>query len=216
MIAMIDTSSSMEYENMNPIYSAIGLGIRISEKSKLGKRVLTFNSNPEWINLEECCDFVDEVKKINDAAEFGTNADFYKAMNMILNTIIKNKIPAEEVENIVLTVLSDMQFDSNNNSNLNYNYTIREHLKDKFNKAGILVCGKGYKVPHILFWNLRSTTGFPELSYQDNVTMMSGYSPMLLNSFLDVGTNTLKELTPMSMLIKMLENDRYNIVDNFF
>ena len=72
------------------------------------------------------------------------------------------------------------------------------------------VCGKGYKVPHILFWNLRSSNGFPELSYQENVTMLSGYSPMLLNSFIEVGMTALKELTPWNMLVKMLEKERYN------
>ena len=49
---MVDTSASMECDDCNPLYSAIGLGIRIAEKSKFGKRVLTFSSEPNWINLE--------------------------------------------------------------------------------------------------------------------------------------------------------------------
>jgi len=209
MIAMVDTSGSMECENGNPLYSAMGLGIRISEKSKLGKRVMTFNSKPEWVNLEECKDFVDEVVKVRDAG-WGMNTNFHKAMDMILDVIIKNKIPAEDVENIVLTVLSDMQFDSAHTKSSPFNSSVRQILSDKFHEAGVRVCGKGYKVPHILFWNLRSTNGFPELSYQDNVTMLSGYSPMLLNSFVEVGMTALKELTPWNMLVKMLEKERYN------
>lgn len=210
MIAMVDTSGSMEMtEKGNPLYSAMGLGIRISEKSKLGKRVMTFNSRPEWVNLEECKDFVDEVIKVRDAG-WGMNTDFHKAMDMILDVIIKNKIPAEDVENIVLTVLSDMQFDSAPTKSSPYNSSVRQILSDKFHEAGMRVCGKGYKVPHILFWNLRSSNGFPELSYQENVTMLSGYSPMLLNSFIEVGMTALKELTPWNMLVKMLEKERYN------
>lgn len=211
MIAMVDTSGSMECEKGNPLYSAMGLGIRISEKSKLGKRVMTFNSKPEWVNLEECKDFVDEVVKVRDAG-WGMNTNFHKAMDMILDVIIKNKIPSEDVENIVLTVLSDMQFDSAHTKSSPFNSSVRQILSDKFHEAGVRVCGKGYKVPHILFWNLRSTNGFPELSYQDNVTMLSGYSPILLNSFIEVGMTALKELTPWNMLIKMLENERYNII----
>ena len=209
MIAMVDTSGSMECEKGNPLYSAMGLGIRISEKSKLGKRVMTFNSKPEWVNLEECKDFVDEVVKVRDAG-WGMNTNFHKAMDMILDVIIKNKIPAEDVENIVLTVLSDMQFDSAHTKSSPFNSSVRQILSDKFHEAGVRVCGKGYKVPHILFWNLRSTDGFPELSYQDNVTMLSGYSPMLLNSFVEAGMTALKELTPWNMLVKMLEKERYN------
>ena len=111
MIAMVDTSGSMECENNNPLYSAMGLGIRISEKSKLGKRIMTFNNNPQWINLDGCKDFVEEVNTVREAG-WGMNTNFHKAMDMILDVIIKNKVPAEEVENLVLTVLSDMQFDS--------------------------------------------------------------------------------------------------------
>ena len=211
MIPMVDTSGSMECENSNPLYSAMGLGIRISEKSKLGKRIMTFNNNPQWINLDECKDFVEEVNTLRSAG-WGMNTNFHKAMDMILDVIIKNRIPAEEVENLVLTVLSDMQFDQADKieATSKYNNCVRQILIEKFHQAGIKICGKGYKLPHILFWNLRSTSGFPEVSYQENVTMLSGYSPMLLNSFMEAGMKTLKEITPWNMLVKMLDNKRYD------
>ena len=211
MIAMVDTSGSMECENNNPLYSAMGLGIRISEKSKLGKRIMTFNNNPQWINLDGCKDFVEEVNTVREAG-WGMNTNFHKAMDMILDVIIKNKVPAEEVENLVLTVLSDMQFDQAEKTGVvsTYNECVRQILQEKFHQAGIKICGKGYKLPHILFWNLRSSDGFPEVSYQENVTMLSGYSPMLLNSFVEVGMKSLKEITPWNMLVKMLDNKRYD------
>jgi hypothetical protein len=37
----------------DPMNVAIALGIRIAEKSIIGKRVLTFSSKPTWINLED-------------------------------------------------------------------------------------------------------------------------------------------------------------------
>ena len=210
MIAMVDTSGSMECDNNQPLYSAIGLGIRVAEKSKLGKRIMTFHNKPSWINLENCVDFVDEVEMVR-CAGWGFNTNFHEAMNIILDQIIKNKIPAEEIENLVLTVFSDMQYDKSEPHNTNeYNNTVRQILEKKFNEAGIKVCGKGYKLPHILFWNLRSTDGFPELSYQSNVTMLSGYSPMLLNTFIEEGINGIKDITPWKMLINMLNTDRYN------
>jgi len=220
MIAMVDTSGSMEIDNCLPLYSAIGLGIRVAEKSKLGKRVMTFNSNPTWINIDEnnCNDFVDQVQTIQQA-EWGTNTNFHKAMNVILEQVVKNKLTAEDVEDLVLVVFSDMQFDnaeSKKTDTLDINdSTVRRILEDKFYDAGVSVCGKGYKVPHILFWNLRSTTGFPELSYHPNVTMMSGYSPNLLNSFVENGMNSLHDTTPWTMLVKMLDNPRYNILEKY-
>ena len=213
MIAMVDTSGSMEVDNCVPLYSAIGLGIRVAEKSKLGKRVLTFSNTPSWINIDEnnCKDFVDQVNTIR-SADWGANTDFYKAMELILCQIVKHKLSAEEVEELVLVVFSDMQFDASSKNN---NDTVRNVLADKFYEAGLKVCGKGYKVPHILFWNLRTTDGFPELSYQRDVTMLSGYSPNLLNTFVNEGMRSLNDITPWYMLNKMLDNPRYNILEKY-
>lgn len=216
MIAMVDTSSSMENENGNPLFSAMGLGIRIAEKSKLGKRIMTFDTNPSWINLEKCIDFVDEVKTVRSAG-WGTNTDFHKAMDMILDQVKINKIPAEDVEDLVLVVFSDMQFDSMEktyvSSNSETSETIIPIISKKFHDVGIEVCGKGYKMPHILFWNLQSTNGFPELSYQNNVTMLSGYSPSLFNSFIQDSMNGLKDVSPWKILTNILNNKRYIHLD---
>ena len=216
MIAMVDTSSSMENENGNPLFSAMGLGIRIAEKSKLGKRIMTFDTNPSWINLEKCLDFVDEVKTVRSAG-WGTNTDFHKAMEMILDQIKINKIPAEDVEDLVLIVFSDMQFDSMEKNSFSYNSetgeTIIPIISKKFHDVGIEVCGKAYKMPHILFWNLQSTNGFPELSYQNNVTMLSGYSPSLFNSFIQDSMNGLKDVSPWKILTNILNNKRYMHLD---
>ena len=249
MIAMVDTSGSMESENSQPLYSAIGLGIRVAEKSKLGKRIMTFDANPTWVNLDNCKDFVDEVHTVRHAG-WGMNTNFHKAMELILNQIKVNKLEAADVENLVLVVFSDIQFDAaekndefNRPSNINGSscggsytrnscgpndsscgsqrhvqatetQTIRQILVKKFHDAGVEICGKGYKMPHILFWNLRSTNGFPELSYQNNVTMLSGYSPMLLNSFMEDGMTGLRDATPWGMLTKMLDKERYNVLES--
>ncbi len=214
MIAMVDTSSSMEAENSMPLYTAIGLGIRVAEKSMLGKRVMTFNKNPSWINLEHCADFVEEVSMITKSG-WGMNTNFYKAMLLILEQIRLNKIPAEEVEDLVLVVFSAMQFDpleigmGETSWCKPYDETVKQILTKKFHEVGTDICGRGYKVPHILFWNLKSTCGFPEVSYQPNVTMFSGYSPSLLNKFAKKDTPCEDDITPWRMLMTMLNNKRY-------
>jgi hypothetical protein len=85
-------------------------------------------------------------------------------------------------------------------------------MKEKYEVAGIRVHGKPYKPPHILFWNLRSTKGFPTLSNQANSSMVSGYSPALLNTFCEQGMDALLSCTPWSVLEKVLSNDRYKIM----
>jgi ABC-type amino acid transport substrate-binding protein len=75
------------------------------------------------------------------------------------------------------------------------------------------VKGKPYKPPHILFWNLRSTSGFPALSSQQNASMMSGFSPAMLNLFCEQGIDSLQACSPWSLFLKGLENERYSIME---
>ena len=205
MIAMVDVSGSMEGDPMNV---AIALGIRIAEKSVLGKRVMTFSSKPTWINLDGHNDFVPQVEIIKKA-EWGMNTNFYAALDLILDAIILNKMEPEDVQDMVLVVLSDMQMDAGDSSN---KQTLYDTMKTKYEAAGIRVHGKPYKPPHILFWNLRSTSGFPSLCNQQNVSMMSGFSPALLNLFCEQGMSSLEACTPWFLLQRSLENDRYKIM----
>ena len=215
MIAMVDTSESMEYEDRNPLYSAIGLGCRVAEKSKLGRRVLTFNNRPSWINLENSETLCDMVKTINDVP-CGMNANIYKAMNLIIDGIVETKMDIDEVNKLVLVVFSDMQFDRQHDTDTNDTKKIeyvREIIDEKFHSAGMRICGKAYKAPHIIFWNLRSTDGFPELSYRPGYSMMSGYSSHPLNIFTQKELYGIESQTPWKMLKKTLNNKRYNILE---
>jgi hypothetical protein len=205
MIAMVDVSGSMDGD---PLCAAIALGIRIAEKSALGKRVMTFSAKPSWVNLEGHDDFVSQVNIIR-SAEWGMNTNFYSALDTILSAIILNAMPPEDVQDMVLVVLSDMQMDSGDACDKQALY---DTMKAKYEAAGIRVHGKPYKPPHILFWNLRSTSGFPTLSTQMNCSMVSGFSPALINSFCDQGITSLEACTPWSVLEKNLENQRYKIM----
>lgn len=209
MIAMVDVSGSMEGDPMNV---AIALGVRIAEKSMLGKRIMTFSAKPTWVNLEAYPDFISQVDFIKHA-EWGMNTNFHAALDMILDAIIENKMPPEEVQDMVLVILSDMQMDAGDKCNKDALYNTMEK---KYSEAGMRVHGSPYKPPHILFWNLRSTSGFPSLANQKNASMMSGFSPALLNLFCDEGMEALQSCTPWALLNKSLENERYKIMDNFF
>lgn len=206
MIAMVDVSGSMSGDPMNV---AIALGIRIAEKSIIGNRVMTFSSRPTWVNLDGCSDFISKVDVVRHA-DWGMNTNFTAALDMILNAIILNKMTPEDVQDMILVILSDMQMDAGDNCNTDSLYKIMEN---KYADAGMRVHGAPYKPPHILFWNLRSTSGFPSLANQKNASMMSGFSPALLNLFCEQGMDALRSCTPWSLLQKSLENERYKIMD---
>ena len=203
-IAMVDVSGSMEG---NPMHAANAIGIRIAEKSKLGKRVLTFSATPQWVNLEHCNDFVSMSEKI--CTNSGLNTNFYAALDLILDAIIQSKLTPEDVQDMVLVILSDMQIDQ---ADKNSEQPMYDSIKTKYEAAGNRLYGKPFKPPHILLWNLRSTSGFPTMTNQANASMLSGFSPALLNLFCDQGIDALQSCTPWSTLTRSLENERYKIM----
>jgi len=207
MIAMVDVSGSMSGD---PMHAAIALGIRVAEKSILGKRVMTFSANPTWVNLDGYDTFVSMVSVLQ-RADWGMNTDFYKAMKVILDAIIANKLTPDQVKDMVLAIFSDMQIDAcgSNPSSL------MDGINQMYADAGIRLYGKPFQPPHILFWNLRSTSGFPALSTMFGCSMMSGFSAALLNLFCEKGLVALETCSPWSLLVESLAKDRYAILDKF-
>ena len=211
MIAMVDVSGSMDGDPMN---AAIALGIRIAEKSMLGKRVLTFSASPTWINVEKCDNFVEMVDVIKHDSNWGMNTNFYAALNMILDSIVLNKLKPDDVEDMVLAIFSDMQIDDAHDSKSGNMETMMDRIERRYAEEGTKLWGKPFKAPHILFWNLRSTSGFPALSLQKNASMMSGFSPALLNLFCEQGLTALQSCTPWSLFQKSLDNPRYQVLED--
>jgi Mg-chelatase subunit ChlD len=209
LIAMCDVSGSMTCDNSTPLYNAIGLAIRIAEKSCLPGRILTFSEEPSWVNLSGHTDFCSQVRALKKA-DWGGSTDFYKALRRILDAICEANLSHEEVKNMVLVILSDMQIDQA--SPHDTNAVLQGGIKDEYARVGMEMYGEPFDLPHIVFFNLRSTDGFPALTTENNVSMISGYSPVLLNAFCDKGMNALSKCTPWSMLVESLEHPRYKLL----
>lgn len=211
MIPIVDVSGSMCCDNHTPLYYAIGLGLRASEKTHpaFRNRVLTFSSDPAWVRLPEPPSrsdpdhegsFINRVRTIS-RADWGMNTDFFKAMKMILDTLVKNQVPPEQAKGLVLAVFSDMQIDAAQTSS-GTPQAMHTRICEMYAKHG-------YDVPHVLYWNLRTTDGFPSVTTEKNVTMLSGFSPVLLNVLEDKGIEALTEYTPFRMLSEMLDSHRF-------
>lgn len=209
MIAIVDLSETKTEE---AIHLAIAIGIRIAEKSILGRRILLFGSKSFWINLETCDSFTSMVKKINyfKQMDLGIHSNLNSSMDLILNAWIKVNQSPEEIKKLVLVIISDMQMDSfkTNKNNLYW------EIKQKFHNEGMKFYGKSILPPSILFWNVRNTNGFPCLFKQENCFMISGNHTSLLNIFKEGNKNSsFQTHTPWSILIKSLENKRYKIME---
>ena len=89
-----------------------------------------------------------------------------------------------------------------------------ENINRKYYDTGMTYYGVPFNTPNILFWNMRSTNGFPVISKQRNVSMLSGFSPVLLNTFCNKGYNELEKINSYDMLLNILNKDRYLFIEN--
>ena len=146
-------------------------------------------------------------------ANWGMNTNFDAALTLMLNACIENKVPAKEVANFVLVILSDMQID---HADYHANDSMYDRMRMRFAEAGKRAVGEPYELPHILFWNCRKTNGFPSLSGTPNASMLSGFSPALLDVFMDKGIEALREYTPWGIFKSSLDTNRLDPMKSAF
>ena len=208
MVPMIDLSGSMLGD---PMDAAMGIGLAVASKSTLGKRAMTFSDHPQWMNFDGCnklSEMMHEMYKFRE--NWGYNTNFTAALKLILDKCVALKLPAADVANIKLLILSDMQIDYPSNEKITS--TMWDNITNLYAKAGMKAVGEPYIPGHIIFWNLKSTNGFPTLSSTPNATMFAGFSPVLLNQFAEKGLDALQSTTPYSQLYDELSSKRYDLL----
>ena len=213
-IAMVDTSSSMTWANC-PYYAALGLGIRIAEKSTLGKRLIQFAARPRWINLDSATDFVEMVETVHHS-EAGYSTDLIAALRLVASACRANSVTPDDVANLTLIICSDMQVNEAC-SCASVDSPMDERVVRIFEEAGRdSAHGQPYPTPHVVWWNMRQTEGFPSSTAHPNMTMLSGYSDKILESLAKKGRMGLTDTTPWAFLRDALTHERYSWVDDLF
>ena len=209
MIPLIDTSETM---NGEPFYNAVGLACIIAQKSCV-KRAITFSATSHWHNLDLCKNLVDMVRHLTMSSNpRGMNANFYEALNKIMSVFVEEDFTRETVNGMTLVVLSDMQinscFDEGKEDEEDSLGSFYDMIEQKYKDAN-----RSYKPPHVLFWNLRNTNGFPTHSTKYNVSMISGYQPSILNSHVKKGSLPRDTCNPWFMFSKQLNISRYKFLE---
>ena len=199
LVPLCDVSGSMSGD---PMLVSIALGILISEVTHplFRDRMLTFESQPSWVVMEEQWSLKKKVAHLAKAP-WGGSTDFGAAMDMILDHCVENDVAAEDLPE-ALVVLSDMQFNCAGGSSWDAAY---ERVEKAFVEAGY-----ADGAPHLIFWNLRATGKYPAFGESRGVSMVSGFSPNLLKLFMD--GEDLSQLTPLSTMRKAIDDARYDDV----
>jgi len=200
--AVCDTSGSMTWDNA-PLYDAVGMALLVAECSMLGQRIMTFATDPKWVCLDKEDTFLDKVRKVRSSEMYtGASTNLYKSLDLILSAIRKARLSDEDVATLNLMILSDMQIDTALRGAAN---CLDEGISKKFGEAGYLTG------PNIVYWNMKSTTGFPVASFdKKGVVLLSGYEISTLQKLCDTGVEGLRSMDPVSSLGAMLKAPRYS------
>lgn len=215
MVALCDVSSSMLCDDSLPMNSAIGTAIRISETSMpcLRNRILTFSSTPSWIDLSDLgSDFVRKVHRVKTDRNWGMSTDLLKACEMVAARFAAASVEPSSVKSIVLAVLSDMQIDGaqgvNGEGGPGHPGWGNASPQDAQERIEACFAAQGLPCPHILWWNLRRTRGFPTVMTKANTTCVSGYSASLLKAFQEDAMKAIGSATPLATIQRLLADER--------
>lgn len=198
-IPVCDVSGSMSNGDCLPMYVSVALGIYCAERNKsvFKDKFITFSNEPTFVELSRG-DLYDKVFSMELEA-MAENTDLNKVFNLILNTALKNSVPASDMPSNIL-IISDMEFDRS----VGNDETAMQMIRRKYIEAG-------YSVPNVIFWNVNSRgANIPVRFNESGVALVSGFSPAILKNLLS------GELTSLSMMDSVIESNRYSIVETLY
>ena len=205
VLIVADTSGSMFYgQPVKPIAASVGLAIYFAKKlhGVLKNKFMTFSMEPEFISFDDQDDLSDMIDKVRNA-NWGFNTDIESAFTLLLNTALKYHISQEDMPKAIM-IISDMQFDQcvdyPHIDGIDGEYD-RNLFTDKMRES---YDAYGYKLPHIIYWNVTGSPTFHALSNTENVSMVSGYSPNVFNQMIN-SINT----TPTQYILDIVNDPRY-------
>lgn len=194
-VALCDVSGSM---SGIPMLVSISMGILLSSlnEGRFKNRILTFSEVTEWHTITG--DLLHEKVDSVSQSKWGYTTNLIGAFELILDEAKKYELTSSQMIDKII-VFTDMQFNDANTGDYN---TAFEIISKKYDEAG-------YKIPQIVFWNLRdSKVAFPVLKDTPGVALMSGFSPEMLKMFIDN-----EEISPYNIMMKALNPYKVFVVD---
>jgi hypothetical protein len=154
---------------------------------------VTFSSQPEMLHLKG------NLQQRYDAmarSNWAMSTDIQAVFKLILTSATKHKVAQKEMPTKIL-ILSDMEFNTcvHNGTSVSAMSMIEKEY-----------AAAGYKVPQVVFWNLKGRAGNSPVTYnQSGTALVSGFSPSIVKSVLGG-----EEMTPISIMLKTVMVQRYD------
>lgn len=199
-LPICDVSGSMYGE---PMDVSISLGLYLAERNKsvFKNMLVTFSAKPTFVKIPDGS-LYNKILAISNM-HWGMNTDLEAVFNLILDRAKAYGLSQDDMPDFLI-ILSDMQFDQCTKKT----DTGMEMIERKYHRAG-------YKLPTIIFWNLRSSHGVPVEFDKKGTMLVSGFSPSIMKYVLgdeNINLDKQKELTPLETMMKVLTNERYSMV----
>jgi hypothetical protein len=204
VLPVVDVSGSMSCPaggnpNVTCMDVAISLGLYISERNvgPFQDAFVTFSESPKLQILKGS---LEERYNQLQRADWDMSTNLEAVFKLILKKAKESNVPQSEMPTMVL-VLSDMEFNSAVRGR-SWNPTAQQMIESMYAEAG-------YKTPKVVYWNIQSRgdNNKPVHFDTNGTALVSGFSPALLTNLL-AG----KDMTPMSMMLSVIDSERYSPV----
>jgi hypothetical protein len=191
ILGMIDVSGSMHGE---PMAVAVSLGLYVSERltGPFKDVILTFSAIPQFHKVigTTLAERINNLSK----AKWDMNTNLEKALKVMLQKAIDGNVPADEMPTTLL-IISDMQFDA----------CVAKPSQNALQMARQAYERSGYQMPKVVFWNVNASKNQPAKQNQIGVALVSGYSPSIMKSILEMKP----QATPKDLMLETLNAERY-------
>lgn len=198
ILPVIDNSGSMTWggDNVTPINVAVSLGIYCAERNhgEFHNHYISFSSEPKLIEIKGK-DIVDKAKSAVREVYYD-NTNIEAVFDLILSTLKEGNLSSEYLPKHIV-IVSDMEFDAGTRY-----YGSRETLMESIRKEWER---EGYTMPNLVYWNVCSRRNNISDLGADNITYVSGCTPMIFKSIMS-GKNG------MDLMLDILNSDRYSSI----
>ena len=199
-LVIADTSGSMSWHCSNGVYPlevAQALAIYFAQRNKgnLKDLFMTFSDNPEFVEVNRST--LRDNLRVVEQADWDGSTNLEAAFDLLLKTAKNGKLANEDMPE-ALVIVSDMQINCVDGLDSDHRMTFYEVMKERYEAAG-------YKMPHVVFWNVQATKPtFHATVDTAGVSMVSGWSVNVFKQVMEnIGT------TPLDLLNAVLTSDRY-------
>lgn len=199
ILPVCDVSGSMYG---TPMEVSVALGCYISERNEgpFKDAFITFSGRPELQILSG--DIISRFNQLR-SANWGMNTNLQAVFDLILDRAQETHMP-QELMPTKLLIISDMHFDVA----CGYGWLISPSEPTNFEAIKAKYAAAGYEMPGIIFWNVNGNAGNVPVTMRDqNVGLVSGYSPSILKSILQA-----KVLSPIELMLNTVNAERYSVI----